>query len=147
MPSSHAQFVAFSAVYLGLFLVFRHTNALTSSHILPWPVIRMVLAVGSFIGASAVAWSRIYLNYHTPRQVLTGFAAGVVCAVSWFFVTSYLRTSGWIDWALDLEVSRKLRIRDLVVNEDLAEAGWKRWDETRKLRRRSRANGSSRKAD
>lgn len=109
-------------------------------------MIRTALAVGSFVGASAVAWSRIYLNYHTQRQVLAGFAAGVVCAVSWFCITSYLRTSGWLDWALDLEVSRKLRIRDLVVNEDLAEAGWKRFEETRKLRRR-RASGRSGKAD
>jgi dolichyldiphosphatase len=49
--------------------------------------------------------------------------------------TSVLRSSGWIEWAMELTVSRLVRIRDLVVSEDLAEAGWQRW-EARRLKRR-----------
>lgn len=142
MPSSHAQFVAFFAAYLALFLLYRHTPTVSHSHIMTWS-----LVLGLCIGASAVAVSRVYLSYHTPRQILAGVAAGVICAVFWFVVTWFLRTSGWIDWALDLELVRQMRIRDLVVNEDLAEAGWQRWETKRTLRRRGHTDGSPPKSD
>ncbi|GAB1217266.1 hypothetical protein ATERTT37_006502 [Aspergillus terreus] len=90
--------------------------------------------------AAAVAISRIYLNYHTPRQVLAGCAAGIACALAWFCITGSLRAHGWIDWASDLEVARFFRLRDLVVTEDLTEAGWQRWEAKRKLRRRENSD-------
>ena len=84
--------------------------------------------------ASAVAVSRIYLNYHTPKQVLVGCSAGGVCAVCWFIATDILRKTGWLDWVLDTELARAFRMRDLVVAEDLVDAGWARWEERRKKR-------------
>jgi len=81
-----------------------------------------------------VAESRIYLNYHTPKQVFVGCAAGIICALGWFVVTSYLRHAGWIDWALDFEIARYFRIRDLVVSEDLVDAGWERWQNQKQKR-------------
>lgn len=146
MPSSHAQFVAFFAAYLALFFFFRHPLAVAKSQV-SGVLTRVMLGIGLGLGGSAVAVSRVYLNYHTPRQVLAGCAAGVVCAASWFAVTWFLRTSGWIDWALDLELVRHLRIRDLVVSEDLAEAGWQRWETQRKLRRRGHTDRPPRKSD
>ncbi|OGM50187.1 PAP2 domain protein [Aspergillus bombycis] len=142
MPSSHAQFVAYFAVYLGLFLTFRHnpTHPESSFHIL----IRIVLAMGLSVGAGAVAISRIYLNYHTPKQVLAGCGAGIGCAFAWFLVTAFLRTHGWLDWILDLTISTHLRLRDLVVSEDLAEAGWQRWEAKRKLKRRGHISSDHR---
>lgn len=142
MPSSHAQFMAFFAAYLTLFLVFRHTSA----SVTPYPycniLLRTVTMLGLCFGAVAVAVSRIYLNYHTPRQVLAGCGAGTVCAFGWFAITELLRHTGWIDWALELTVIRLLRIRDLLVSEDLAEAGWQRWE----TRRFSRRHGEGRKS-
>jgi len=146
MPSSHAQFVAFFAIYLSLFLLLRHTPDVGNSQAYGL-VIRAILGLGLCLGAGAVATSRVYLNYHTPKQVLAGCAAGVVCAASWFFVTWFLRTTGWIDWALDLGLVRHLRARDLVVREDLAEAGWQRWEAKRKLRRRGHPDGAPCKSD
>lgn len=131
MPSSHSQFVAFFAVYLSLFLLYRHTPTLPNPPVMSW-----LLVLGLCTGAGIVAISRIYLNYHTPKQVLAGIAAGVLCAFSWFFVTRFFRTSGWLDWTLDLQLVRHMRIRDLVVSEDLHEAGWQRWESQRSLRRR-----------
>lgn len=133
MPSSHAQFVSFFAIYLALFLIFRHTFTYSTSRVISNFTVRAILAFTLCIGAAGVAISRIYLNYHTPRQVLVGCTAGTVLAVTWFCVTGFLRTHGWIDWALDLSVARFLRIRDLVVSEDLAEAGWQHWNTRRKL--------------
>lgn len=126
MPSSHAQFVTFFSVYLTFFLLFRHT-------FISGFMTRATLSLALCSGAAGVAISRIYLNYHTPRQVLAGCAAGAVCAFTWFFITDFLRTRGWVDWMLDSSVAQKLRVRDLIVNEDFAEGGWQRWKSKRKL--------------
>ena len=138
MPSSHAQFMAFFAAYLTLFLLYRHTPTPASAYPYCDFLLRAALTVGLCAGASAVAVSRIYLNYHTPRQVLAGCSAGLVCACAWFVLTGALRRSGWIDWALNLTVARLVRIRDLVVSEDMAEAGWQRWEVQRLKRSQAR---------
>lgn len=135
MPSSHAQFVAFFAVYLALFLLFRHSFTYSTSRVISSYLVQAILALGLCVGAAGVAISRIYLNYHTPKQVLAGCAAGTVLAFAWFFVTGYLRTYGWIDWALDFPVAQFCRIRDLVVSQDLAEAGWQQWKVKQRLNR------------
>lgn len=142
MPSSHAQFMTYFAVYLTLFLVFRHSPIYAGSYPYSDFLLRAALTVGLCASAVAVSASRVYLSYHTPRQVLAGSAAGVVCACGWFVVTGLLRSTGWIEWATELTVSRLLRVRDLVVSEDLAEAGWQRWEAQRLKRRHSEAGKS-----
>lgn len=89
-----------------------------------------------------VAASRVYLNYHTPKQVLVGCAAGVLFAIAWFMFTSYLRRSDWVGWGLETRLSRLLRMRDLCINEDIMDAGWGRWQERRAIARRRAQNGN-----
>jgi dolichyldiphosphatase len=136
MPSSHAQFVTFFSLSLSLFLLLRHE---------PHPILtqtpttfaqRVLLSIAAIISAGAVAASRVYLNYHTPKQVLVGCAAGATFAIFWFIFTALLRSQGWVWWALDLPIAKWFRIRDLVVEEDLADSGWARWSE-RKAKRRA----------
>jgi dolichyldiphosphatase len=138
MPSSHAQFVAYFSTFLTLFLLLRHSphgNIHVSTTHLPTPLWqRAILASLLLAGAAAVAQSRIYLSYHTPRQVLVGSAIGVGCAVAWFIVTSIARRHGFIDILLDLPPLKWLRLRDLVVNETLEDAGWERWQRSRERR-------------
>lgn len=139
MPSSHAQFVTFFAVSLTLFLLLRHNPHApnTSTTHIPtklWE--RSALAILVSVVCAAVAQSRIYLNYHTPKQVLVGCAAGAVIAVGWFIFTTILRQTGLLNWILELEPIRYFRIRDLVVSEDLVDAGWERWQ----LKRRTQSN-------
>ncbi|TKA61722.1 hypothetical protein B0A49_09999, partial [Cryomyces minteri] len=72
MPSSHAQFVFFFSVSLTLFLLLRHNPyALHASptHIPTSFAERALLSLAALASAAAVAGSRIYLNYHTPKQV------------------------------------------------------------------------------
>lgn len=133
MPSSHAQFVAYFAVSIALFLLARHRpprpHVRRRNHT---PMSMLERSLWSLLGlavAAAVAWSRVYLNYHTPRQVLVGSVAGAVSAVGWFVITSVVRRSGWLLWAVDLPLARWLRVRDLVVEEDLCQAGWEKWDD------------------
>lgn len=134
MPSSHAQFATFFSLSLTLFLLFRHTPLPSATHTpITFPQ-RVFLSGLALLCAGAVAASRIYLNYHTVKQVLVGSGAGAGSAVAWFIVTGILRGEGWVDWALELSVPRMLRVRDLVVEEDLAEAGWQRWEERGKKR-------------
>ncbi|GLI80929.1 hypothetical protein PoHVEF18_009296 [Penicillium ochrochloron] len=142
MPSSHAQFMTYFAVYLTLFLVFRHSPTYAGSYPYSNFLLRTALTVGLCASAVAVSASRVYLSYHTPRQVLAGSATGLACALGWFVVTGLLRSTGWIEWATDLTLSRLLRVRDLVVSEDLAEAGWQRWEAQRLKQRHSEAGKS-----
>lgn len=132
MPSSHAQYVSFFSITLALFLLFRHVPHPTETHT-PFTFFqRFALSVLALLCAAAVACSRIYLSYHTPRQVLVGCAAGAVFALIWFAFTTYLRRAGWVEWALETELFRLFRVRDLVVQEDLVDSGWARWEERRR---------------
>ena len=134
MPSSHAQFVAFFAVSLSLFLLLRHVPSISTSYSPSTFTERALLSLLACCCASAVAASRVYLNYHTIKQVLVGIAAGALSGGSWFVFTTLLRHYGWIDWALENSVARMLRMRDLITTEDLVDAGWGRFEARRKAR-------------
>jgi len=133
MPSSHAQFVTYFSITLTLFLLFRHTppKQRTPTHKpLDLPS-RIFLSILALFSAAAVAWSRTYLNYHTEKQVLVGCAAGAASAVLWFLATTTLRKMGLLGWILGTPVVRLFRMRDLVVEEDLCQAGWEKWERKR----------------
>lgn len=87
----------------------------------------------------ATAYSRIYLSYHTPKQVAVGLIAGSSFGTAYFFLVAWLRWSGWLEWALELGIVRMARIRDLVCEEDLVEIGWRVWEEKRAARMRRRS--------
>jgi dolichyldiphosphatase len=133
MPSSHAQFVAYFAVYLALFLIVRHKppyGGVRRRNHTPLSIWERTAYSAFGVGmAVAVAWSRIYLNYHTEWQVLVGTVAGAVSAVAWFVLTSVIRGTGLLAWGMRLPPARYLRFRDLVVEEDLCQAGWEKWDD------------------
>lgn len=134
MPSSHAQFVSFFSIYLSLFLLIRHKPHPTNTHTPVSFTHRFLLSVAAILSAAGVAVSRVYLSYHTPKQVLAGCLAGTVIAIGWFIATTILRKTGGLEWLLETGVARGFRMRDLVVTEDLMDAGWARWEERRKKR-------------
>lgn len=134
MPSSHAQFVTYFSLSLTLFLLFRHSPHPTDTHTPFSFTQRFFLSLLALASAGAVAFSRVYLSYHTPKQVLVGCAAGAVFAIVWFGFTTLLRKDGWVEWGLETSLARLFRVRDLVIQEDLVDSGWARWEE-RRLRR------------
>lgn len=150
MPSSHAQFVAFWSVSVGLFLLVRYRPAAARGVApgsqgkkgpgegavpcgIPLPA-RLVASALALAVAGAVAASRIYLSYHTTRQVMAGLAAGTTCALAWFVLTAAARSSGMLYRVLVSPLGRMLLLRDLVVEEDPCWAGWERWEGMRKAR-------------
>ena len=135
MPSSHSQFVAFFSLSLSLFLLLRHSPSPPTSYSPTTMTQRALLSILACFCAGTVAASRVYLSYHTPRQVLAGVAAGAISAIAWFIFTTMLRNYGWIEWALDLPLARLLRMRDLITMEDLTDAGWARYEDRRKMRK------------
>lgn len=124
MPSSHAQFVAFFSVYITLWVLLR------CSHLSSFK--RTVVPLLSFSGAAAISLSRIYLSYHTPKQVLAGSVAGTILAIFWFSATSFLRYSNvkiadktpweWILW-----VGSLIYVKDMCLDVDLVEQDYNLW--------------------
>lgn len=105
----------------------------------PWSLVeRVAVSAVALALASMVAWSRVYLGYHTPTQVLVGCFAGLLCALGWFVVTYIFRQTGYLAQVLDWPVARWFRIRDLLVEEDMCQAGWEKWEEKRSAAERSK---------
>ncbi|KAJ3395097.1 Dolichyldiphosphatase 1 [Lobulomyces angularis] len=81
MPSSHAQFMGFFCCYGGLWLYYRIKF---DNNIYKYIALIKVLLL-SF----TVAYSRIYLNYHTKLQVFLGFNLGVIFGLILYFGDFY----------------------------------------------------------
>ncbi|CAH3023421.1 unnamed protein product [Porites evermanni] len=95
MPSDHAQFMAFFAVYSILFIYIRLVHFTQSTTV--WDDLienlwRHLVAVGVVLAAVAVGFSRIYLRYHTLHQVCYGFLLGSAIGVAWFMFTQTVLT-------------------------------------------------------
>ena len=68
----------FCSSYLVLFTVCRlHCSLL-------WKAVSLLGAVGA---AATMSYSRVYLQYHTPAQVVWGGLAGGLGALLWFLLT------------------------------------------------------------
>lgn len=102
---------------------------------LPYPPLHIgaaLLALLALAFAAAVAVSHIYLSYHTQKQVLVGCACGATFALVKFAFITYSRQAAWIDWALGTWLFKAFRVRDLVIQEDLVDSGWARWEDRRR---------------
>lgn len=119
MPSSHSQFSSFFAVYIALLLLRR---GLGGRDLPEWR--RRTYVALAAAGSVAVAASRVYLCYHTKKQVLVGYTAGVVCAVGWYMVTAWMRETEVV-WELVMWVGGLFWVRDRCLQEDLVVAGWR----------------------
>lgn len=81
MPSNHAAFVSFCAVFSMYFAMtqYKHyqtqTTTTTKSCYLRW-IKRWVPAIGAIVIAAGCSYSRVHLGYHTINQVLVGTLLG-----------------------------------------------------------------------
>ncbi|KAK6344216.1 hypothetical protein TWF696_007858 [Orbilia brochopaga] len=122
MPSSHTQFMFFFATYISLWIAVRN-NAI------PIAVKPLLLAALPVL-ATGIAAARVYLHYHTARQVMVGAAAGVVIGLGWFVATALMKNfAGGVVWDLLLEnpISKALYVKDECVEVDLQRRDWEAW--------------------
>jgi dolichyldiphosphatase len=75
-------------------------------------LVRIAQAWAVITAASMVCISRIYLRYHTPRQVLFGVAIGAFLGVAWYIMVMILRMTGWVDWVLHLKAVELFWFKD-----------------------------------
>jgi len=106
-PSNHCQYMWFVCMYSLLFIKYRLHHRWGWVEV-GWKFIAVVLCIG---GALVMAYSRVYLQYHTVNQVVAGSWIGSVAALVWFLFTQYCLTpyfqviTGW-------RISELLLIRD-----------------------------------
>ena len=97
MPSNHSQFVWFFGAFWCCFLLSHRNNVCLDEQFFPQKhrgmlsavsrtarVLRLVACVLCILGAVAVSWSRVYLGYHTFRQVFVGAIVGAMGGIAWY---------------------------------------------------------------
>ncbi|KAJ2083920.1 hypothetical protein H4R24_000450 [Coemansia sp. RSA 988] len=104
MPSSHSQFMGYFVLYMVVYL---------ERHITTNVIHKCITQLGAFILGISVAFSRVYLGYHTAWQVLVGAVVGIGFGVIWYlFVERILRPSGLLNFILATRLCQWLLIRD-----------------------------------
>lgn len=101
-PSNHAQFMGYLAAYMCAWSLLRWGVA---------PRWRWASAALWAASAVLVAWSRVYLTYHTHGQVVAGLAIGAGVGVAWWAVVETLLRPAFPviqQW----RISRALLVRD-----------------------------------
>ena len=87
LPSTHASFMAYVAAAAALELFAAEEAGGTAGRKRrprrPPAAARWVVSGGLAALAAAVAWSRVYLGYHSVGQVLAGLASGAAFAAGW----------------------------------------------------------------
>ncbi|XP_013382252.1 dolichyldiphosphatase 1 [Lingula anatina] len=107
MPSSHSQFMWFFATYLVFFLFIRvHRNNKFVDELWKYATLTFVFSL-----ATAVGYSRIYLGYHTFRQVFWGAVLGAILGALWFSIVQLVCTP-FFPLIAAWPISEYLMIRD-----------------------------------
>ncbi|XP_047516334.1 dolichyldiphosphatase 1-like [Pieris napi] len=109
MPSSHSQFIWFFSFYVLYFFIFR-LHHIYNNNVLS--IVGKVIIISScFMLSLIVSIGRVYLEYHTYRQVIYGGIVGFINATLWFGVVHRILTPLFPQVA-NLKVCEMLMIRD-----------------------------------
>lgn len=103
MPSAHSQFMGFFAAYFICIVL------------LQIPIKRVwKLSMTAFLllSAAGVAFSRVYLEYHTTPQVIVGLTLGLVLGLAFFVILTVAREFGIVQWVLRWPVVHAFSIKD-----------------------------------
>ncbi|XBW38307.1 hypothetical protein QEN19_003896 [Hanseniaspora menglaensis] len=108
MPSAHSQFMGFLTGYMVLRILFFWRFDKTFKGLM-CKYIGLSLLIGSTL---LVAFSRVYLQYHSLKQVSVGVALGLFLGSSYFVVIQYIRRFGFCDWLMTLRISEFFAMKD-----------------------------------
>lgn len=103
MPSAHSQYMGFFAGYFMLNVWYRVPLQEHYKYV-----------ANTILGASAVlvAFSRVYLLYHSVPQVVVGVVVGVTYGMLFYIVVSVARGIGLVDWVLGWPLVRQFYVKD-----------------------------------
>lgn len=132
MPSSHSQFMWFFATYVIYFVFIRlhHMNNNTTLE----NVWKAVITFSCVSLAVLVTISRVYLQYHTWRQVLFGALVGFLFGSVWFALT-YLVFTPLFPLVVSWRIAELLLLRDTTLIPNVL------WFEYTNTRQEARARG------
>jgi len=124
-PSSHSQFMGYFSSFLMLHICCRHRFGSTGFKALD-QLTRFVVYIVILCLAGAVCYSRYYLNYHTPPQVLWGYGIGLGLGSMHYLVTEL--------WPTRQPDSPAGRLRRCILSSNLAtrlrlKDGWAVWED------------------
>ncbi|XP_039432555.1 dolichyldiphosphatase 1-like [Culex pipiens pallens] len=91
MPSSHAQFMFFFTQYVLLFIFIR-LHHMNNNNARAERLVRLLVLAMCCVATCAVCCGRVYLQYHSTRQVLVGALVGTIVGSGWFVLTHYFLT-------------------------------------------------------
>lgn len=104
MPSAHSQFMGLFGAYFVCIFLFRMCH-----------LTRLQRWFGCFVlvvSSTAVAFSRVYLLYHTTQQVAVGIMFGTFLGIFYFILTSIARDIGLVDWVLNWPIVKYFYVKD-----------------------------------
>ncbi|XP_075213036.1 dolichyldiphosphatase 1-like [Lycorma delicatula] len=132
MPSAHSQFMWFFTSYVIYFVCIRlhHMNNNTTLE----NVWKTVIISSCVSLAVIVSFSRVYLQYHTWRQVLYGAIVGFLFGSVWFAATYFLFTP-FFPVVVSWRISEFLLLRDTTLIPNVL------WFEYTNTRQEARARG------
>lgn len=109
MPSDHSQMMFYCSTFYILLIVFRfYWKTFNRLNQIIGKSIMIIIAT---VSAILVAYSRIYLEYHTYEQVMVGAFIGIATGCVWFFLVHnifakyFYKITTW-------KISENLMIRD-----------------------------------
>jgi dolichyldiphosphatase len=137
MPSSHAQFMGFIGIYAVCMLLLRHRASGQDDKIQRWrDILHAVRAASVVLVSVAVCLSRIYLAYHTTKQVLVGAVIGLIFGGLWFALYEVLKQAGVVAWLVDTQIAAIFLMRDTEYEMEVEEE-WTRWQARRRSRKKA----------
>ncbi|CAF0778438.1 unnamed protein product [Rotaria sordida] len=108
MPSGHAQSFFYFMTYLSIFVILK-SQIPGASYVCS--IRHRCFILVQFIAAILVAYSRVYLYYHTIAQVVVGGLIGIIFACIWYYFTNY-QFIKYVPFITDLSLAKYLLIRD-----------------------------------
>lgn len=104
MPSAHSQFMGFFAAYFICIFLFKMNH---------FSAIQKYVGCGILVSSGLlVAFSRVYLLYHTIQQVLVGVMFGALLGLVYFVIISIARDVGFIDFIISWPFVKFFYIKD-----------------------------------
>ncbi|RNA18032.1 dolichyldiphosphatase 1-like [Brachionus plicatilis] len=108
MPSDHSQVMFYFSTFFVLMVAYRYYIYQSK---LMQILIKSFLCVLAIFAAILVAFSRVYLKYHTNEQVIAGSLIGIFCGSIWFFFINTI-FSKYFHYITTWKISEFLMIRD-----------------------------------